>query len=557
MANNGGTTEHGKVHYNCKDCRTFQRDVKYLEHLLDKERARGRKQGQLRLTLCEALDEANAKLAKRQPRKENNCDRHEETWQPEEGDYNDETLQSEDRDEDKEALSTAEFLTETTKQNQETDLQRCYKELQEAHRSNQQRFAVELQAERSKNEALIYELEKLRSSNKEISEKYEVDHLRAKQQITYMTNELKEAAKSKIDAFQAKQNLVRARMMEEMNCLRNNAAEEKMLLQKEVEELTSQLSLMERENEAHTINQQRLAVDLQAERSNTKDLLDELEKLRASNKEISERYEADDLRAKQQITHMRAELEREVMSQMDTFQAEQNLVRARMMEEMNCLRNNAAEEKMLLQKEVEELTSQLSLMERENEAHTINQHRLAVDLQAERSNTKDLLDNLEKLRASNKEISERYEADNLRAKQQITHMRAELEREVMSQMDTFQAEQNLVRNQMMEEMNCLRNNAAEEKMLLQREVEELNSQLSLKEREDVEHQEWQEEKEEEKQEEKEGEEQQEKQEESLSEALPAPEPVETEVSEETPKKKKCPFWKLIRRCLGLRRRKKQ
>ena len=250
MANNGGTTEP-KVHYNCKDCRKFQRDVKYLEHLLDKERARGRQQRQWRLTLCEALDEANAKLAKRQPREENNCGRHEDTWQPEEGDFNEEMHQSEVWDEDNEALSTAEILTETTMQNQETDLQRCYKELQEAHRTNQQRFAVELQAERSKNEALIHELEKLQASNNEMSEKYEVDHLRAKQQITQMTTELKEAAKSKIDALQAKQNLVRARMMEEMKCLQKNAAEEKMLLQKEVEEMTSQLSLEEREDVKH------------------------------------------------------------------------------------------------------------------------------------------------------------------------------------------------------------------------------------------------------------------------------------------------------------------
>ncbi|XP_069393725.1 golgin subfamily A member 6-like protein 7 [Paralichthys olivaceus] len=435
MANNG---EH-KVHYNCKDCRKFQRDVKYLEHLLDKERARGRQQRQLRLTLCEALDEANAKLAKVHPREQNNCDRDGDTWQPEEGDFNDTMHQSEVWDEDKDALSTAEILTETTKQSQEIDLHRCYKELQEAQRFNQQRFAVELQAERSKNEALIHELEKLRASNKEVIEKYEVDNLRAKQQVT----------------------------------------------------------------------------------------------------------------------DMRAELAKAVRSQMDTFQAEQNLIRTRIMEEMRCLRKKAAEEKMLLQKEVEEMTSQLSLMERENESHTINQQRLAVDLQAERSKTKALLDEVEKLRASNKDISEKFLAEELRAKQQVTNMTAEFEKTVRSQMDTFQAEQNLVRTRIMEEMRCLHKNVAEEKMLLQKEVEEMTSQLSLEEREDVKHQEWQKEKEEEKQEEKEGEEEQDKQkkqEESLSDALPAPQPVETEVSDETPKKEKRSIWKKIRRCLGVRRR---
>ena len=201
----------------------------------------------------------------------------------------------------------------------------------------------------------------------------------------------------------------------------------------------------------------------------------------------------------------------------------------------------------------------------------------ASELQFEKNTVKALLDELETLRASNNELIQMYEADTLRAEQQASHLKAELEKAHKSQIQSFQAEQNLLRLQMMEEMRCLRKSAAEEKMLLQREVEELTSQLSMKkEREDDKNQEWQEEKDEEKQEEKVAEEQQEKEEEkwgeeagggepvdkpayleSLSDALPASEPVETELSEETPKKKKSSIWKKIRQHLGLRRKKKQ
>ncbi|CAB1444023.1 unnamed protein product [Pleuronectes platessa] len=155
----------------------------------------------------------------------------------------------------------------------------------------------------------------------------------------------------------------------------------------------------------------------------------------------------------------------------------------------------------------------------------------------------------------------------------------------MSQMHSFQAEQNLLHLQIMEEVRCLCKSAAEEKMLLQREVEELTSQLLLQnENEDVKHQESQEDRDEEKRQEKKwGEEQQEKEEEkwreeaggeepvekpadetvlnnqqeSLSDALPASEPVETELSEEMPKKKNLQSGKKIRQHLGLRRRKEQ
>ncbi|CAB1449727.1 unnamed protein product [Pleuronectes platessa] len=400
-------------------------------------------------------------------------------------------------------------------------------------------------------------------------------------------------------SFQAEQDLLRLQMMEEMRCLRKSAAEEKMLLQREVEELTSKLSMKEREDvkhhewqeeiwrdlqKTHIIKQKRFASELEFERNTDKALLDELETLRASNNEIGQRAEADNLRAGQQASHLKAELEKD-KAQMHSFQAEQDILRLQMMEEMRCLRKSAAEEKMLLQREVEELTSQLSLKEREDvkhhewqeeiwgdlkEAHIIKQQRFASELEFERSTNKALLNELEKLRASNNEISQRAEADNLRAGQQASHLKAELEKD-KSQMHSIQAEQDLLRLQMMEEMRCLRKSAAEEKMLLQREVEELTSQLSLKKE-----REWQEERDEEKQEEKWGEEQQEKEEdkwgegagggepvdkpaylESHSDALPASEPVETELSEETPKKKKSSIWKKIRQHLGLRRRKKQ
>ncbi|CAB1443299.1 unnamed protein product [Pleuronectes platessa] len=678
------------------DCQAFQRDVIDLELQLGKQRARVRQNREL------PGDEAHEKLAELQPLDESYCDTDEEMWQPEDGeeeddwgedtqqsedgevedDSDEDTQQPEDCEEDSETLSTGKILIET-------DLHSYYKELQEAYVIKQQLFASELQFERSKNKVLLDELEKLKASNNELSQRYEAENLRAGQQASHLMA-LIEQDESQMHSFHAEQNFLRLQIMEEMRCLRNSAAEEKMLLQRQVEELTSQLSLMkeredvkhqewqeerdeekqeekwgelqeayiikqqmfaselqferstvkalldeldklrasqlslkkEREDvnhqewqeerdeekqeeklgelqEASIIKQQMFASELQFERSTVKALLDELDKLRASNNEIIQRAEADNLRAGQQASHLMAELEK-VRSQMNSFQAEQNLLRLQITEEMRCLCKSAAEEKMLLQREVEELTSQLSLKkEREDvkhqewqeerdeekqeekwgelqEASIIKQQMFASELQFERSTVKALLDELDKLRASNNEIIQTDEADNLRAGQQASHLMAELEK-VRSQMNSFQAEQNLLRLQITEEMRCLCKSAAEEKMLLQREEEELTSQLSLKkEREDVKQQEWQEERDEEKREDKWGEEQQEKDEvkwgeeagggepvdkpaylESNSDALPASEPVETELSKETPKKKKSSIWKKIRQHLGLRRRKKQ
>ncbi|CAB1441707.1 unnamed protein product [Pleuronectes platessa] len=506
-------------------------------------------------------DEAHEKFAKLQPQDESYCDTDEEMWQPEDGeeeddwgedtqqsedgevedDSDEDTQQPEDCEEDSETLSTRKILIET-------DLHSYYKELQEAYVIKQQLFASELQFERSKNKVLLDELEKLKASNNELSQRYEAENLRAGQQASHLMA-LIEQDESQMHSFHAEQNFLRLQIMEEMRCLRNSAAEEKMLLQRQVEELTSQLSLMkEREDvkhqewqeerdeekqeekwgelqEAYIIKQQMFASELQFERSTVKALLDELDKLRAS--QLSLKNERED------INHQEWQEERD-------------------------------EEKQ--EKKLGEL----------QEASIIKQQMFASELQFERSTVKALLDELDKLKASNNEIIQRAEADNLRAGQQASHLMAELEK-VTSQMNSFQAEQNLLHLQITEEMRCLRKSAAEEKMLLQREVEELTSQLSLKkEREDIKHQEWQEERDEEKQEVKWEEEQQEKEEEkwgeeagggepvdkpayleSHSDALPASEPVETELSEETPKKKKSSIWKKIRQHLGLRRRKKQ
>ncbi|CAB1451136.1 unnamed protein product [Pleuronectes platessa] len=228
----GRTAGQVEAMYKCRDCRAFQRDVHYLEHLLRKERARGRQTREWRITLCQALDEAHEKLAELQPREESYSDTEEEIWQPEdwekEADCDEDTQQPEDCEEDSETLSSTKILTETTKQNQE------------------------LQFERSTNKALLDELETLRASNNELIQRYEADILRAEQQASHLKAELEKAHKSQMQSFQAEQNLLRLQMMEEMRCLRKSAAEEKMLLQREVEELTSQLSMKkEREDVKH------------------------------------------------------------------------------------------------------------------------------------------------------------------------------------------------------------------------------------------------------------------------------------------------------------------
>ncbi|CAB1428450.1 unnamed protein product [Pleuronectes platessa] len=270
------------------DCQAFQRDVSYLEHLLGKQRSRIRQNREW------TGDEAHEKLAELQPLEESYCDTNEEIWQPEDGeeegdwdedtqqsedwevvadwdedtqqsedwevvadwdedtqqsedwevvaDWDEDTQQSEDCEEDSETLSTTKILTET-------DLHRYYKEVQEAYIIKQQLFASELQFERSTNKVLLDELEKLRASNNEISRRYEAENLRAAQQASHLKAEFEKAVMSQMHSFQAEQNLLRLQIMEEMRCLRKRAAEEKMLLQRQVEELTSQLSLKkEREN---------------------------------------------------------------------------------------------------------------------------------------------------------------------------------------------------------------------------------------------------------------------------------------------------------------------
>ncbi|XP_047198957.1 troponin T, cardiac muscle-like [Hippoglossus stenolepis] len=263
MAHSGITTGQVKPQHKCRDCRAFKRDVNYLEHLLGKERARCRQNREWRLTLCQALDEAHAQLAKLQPPKESYCDTDKEIWQPEdweeEGDWDEEAQQPEDCEEegdwDEEAQQPEDFEEEgdwaeepqqpeeTTKQNQETDLHTYYKELQEPNIIIQQKFALELQVERRKNEALLDELQKLRASNNEIIQSNEADNLTARQQATHLKAEIEKVFKSQMRTFEAEQNLLHLQVMEEMRCLRKSAAEEKVLLQRQVEELTSQLSL--------------------------------------------------------------------------------------------------------------------------------------------------------------------------------------------------------------------------------------------------------------------------------------------------------------------------
>ncbi|CAB1422525.1 unnamed protein product [Pleuronectes platessa] len=162
----GRTAGQVKAQYKCKDCRAFQQDVSYLEHLLGKQRARGCPNREWTLTLCQALDEDHEKLAKLQPLEESYCDTNEEIWQhkdgEEEGDWDEDTQQPEDCKEDSETLSTTKLLTETTKQNKETDLYRYDKELQDAYIIKQQMFALELQFERSTVKVLLDDLEKLK-----------------------------------------------------------------------------------------------------------------------------------------------------------------------------------------------------------------------------------------------------------------------------------------------------------------------------------------------------------------------------------------------------------
>ncbi|CAB1434529.1 unnamed protein product [Pleuronectes platessa] len=130
-------------------------------------------------------DKAHEKLGKLQPLEGSYCYTNEEVWQEEDGeeesDLDEDTQQSEDYEEDSESLSTSKILTET-------DLQRYYKEVQEAYIIKQQMFASELQFERTNN-VLPDELEKLTASNTETSQRYEAENLRAGQQASHLKAE--------------------------------------------------------------------------------------------------------------------------------------------------------------------------------------------------------------------------------------------------------------------------------------------------------------------------------------------------------------------------------
>ncbi|CAB1444024.1 unnamed protein product [Pleuronectes platessa] len=174
-----------KAQYKCRDCRAFQRDVSYLKQLLGKQRARGHRTREWTLNLCQALDEAHEKWAELQPLEESYCDTIEEIWQPEdgeeEGDWDEDTQQPEDCEEDSETLSATNILTETTKQNQETDL---HKEVQEAYIIKQQ--MLRSCSLRGAQTSFLDELEKLRASNNEISQMYDAENLRAMQQASHL-----------------------------------------------------------------------------------------------------------------------------------------------------------------------------------------------------------------------------------------------------------------------------------------------------------------------------------------------------------------------------------
>ncbi|KAF0024436.1 hypothetical protein F2P81_023238 [Scophthalmus maximus] len=314
-----------------------------------------------------------------------------------------------------------------------------------------QKMAEELQVQKEKNMVLQEELDTLRASYHELRKKYEDDLNTVRRQADDLQCELEKKIESHTQILSQDHLLMQNLMAEQDDCC------------------------------------QKTAEELQVQKEKNMVLQEELETLRASYQEISEKYETYFSTARQQTDDRQCEHENEIESHANTLSQDQLLMQNLRDEQEDCCQKMAEEpqvqneKNMALQEELERLrASYQELSQRyETDVNTVRQQAdnsqcehgkeieshtdmVAQDqLLMQKEKNMVLQEVLETLRASYQELSQRYETNLSTVMQKAENIQHDIEKDIESHTDMVTQEQLLMQK--------------EKNMVLQEELEKLSA----------------------------------------------------------------------------------
>lgn len=201
-------------------------------------------------------------------------------------------------------------------------------------------------------------------------------------------------------------------------------------------------------------------------------LLEELDRLRASYQEDTQRYEAD--------VH-------ELLLQ--RLKAERYMFHQKMLKEIMVVQRNADEENTFLWRQFEKLQNQHQVQVSVSYELSTKFKKMVKEIHEERKEKRIFLEELDRIRASYQEDIQKYEADVLTARQQADHLQGELDKAIKAHAEGVSSHQLMVkkargeldvlRQKMVKEITAVQKNADEQNILLLRQFEKLQNQHNI------------------------------------------------------------------------------
>ncbi|KAG7231341.1 hypothetical protein INR49_012181 [Caranx melampygus] len=451
----------------------LQQHIRHLNMCLRQEKANYEQEKNSRAQISQELETTKEELAKQKSLKKIFIKKDKETRRELE------RVQTYADPETLDTLKIANQVRDTNRHKKKKALHKDYEELQVAHLISQEKFTVELQAEKDKNAALQKELDDLRASYKEVTLKCEAEVL-SRQQVENLQCELENEKKAHADRvsenlllennLRAEMEALRSKMDQEISLAQQRTSEQELALKRELEELKTQL------NNQLSVNQD-LTTELTAEREKNTALQ------KVSHQNI-QKCEDEVHTAKQQVEKLQHELERAMEAQATTeleskvlennLRAEMEVLRSKMAQEISLAQQRTCKQELTLKRELEEQKALL------NNQLSVNQD-LTTELMAEREKNKALQDDSHQNR-------QKCEDEVHTAKQQVEKLQHELERAMEAQATTLteskvlennlRAEMEALRSKMAQEISLAQQRTCEQELALKRELEELRTQLN-------------------------------------------------------------------------------
>ncbi|KAG7231324.1 hypothetical protein INR49_012164 [Caranx melampygus] len=451
----------------------LQQHIHHLNMCLRQEKANYEREKNSRAQISQELEKTKEELAKQKSLKKIFIKKDKETRRELE------RVQTYADPETLDTLKIANQVRDTNRHKKKKALHKDYEELQVAHLISQEKFTVELQAEKDKNAALQKELDDLRASYKEVTLKCEAEVL-SRQQVENLQCELENEKKAHTDRvsenlllennLRAEMEALRCKMDQEISLAHQRTCEQELALKRELEEQKALL------NNQLSVNQD-LTTELMAEREKNTALQE------VSDQNI-QKCEDEVHTAKQQVEKLQHELERAMEAQATTLteskvlennlRAEMEALRSKMDQEISLAQQRTCEQELTLKRELEELRTQL------NNQLSVNQD-LTTELTAER-------DKNTALQEVSDQNRQRCEDEVHTAKQQVEKLQHELERAMEAQATTeseskvlennLRAEMEALRCKMDQEISLAQQRTCEQELALKRELEELRTQLN-------------------------------------------------------------------------------